>query len=133
MTASAEATVRPFADWAPPGALAAIGRLAAPLTAFFALQSVTNIACTAMLGRVGTATLAGVGAASTIYGVLIALMFGADAAVQAIVSRRAGAGRSDQFGQVLMDALAITLPLGAAVTLGLWLAAPTLVSAMAPD
>ena len=82
-------------------------------------------------GRHGA--LAGVGAASTIYGVLIALMFGADAAVQAIVSRRAGAGRSDLFGQILTDALAITLPLGGLVSFGLWLAAPVLVSALAPD
>jgi putative MATE family efflux protein len=116
-----------------PSAFAAIGRLAAPLTAFFAVQSATDLACTAILGRLGDATLAGVGAASTIYGVLIALMFGVDAAVQATVSRRAGAGRSDLLGQILIDALAITLPLGATVTLGLWFAAPTLVSAMLPD
>jgi putative MATE family efflux protein len=134
MTASMDADVRGATRWATaPGALAAIGRLAAPLTAFFAVQSATSLACTAILGRLGVATLAGVGAASTIYGVMIALMFGADAAVQAIVSRRAGAGRKDLLGQVLSDALAITLPLGAAVTAGLWLAAPALVSALLPD
>jgi len=133
MTASADTDPRQ-APWAmAPGALGAITRLAAPLTAFFAVQSATDLACTAILGRLGNATLAGVGAASTIYGVLIALMFGADAAVQATVSRRAGAGRTDLLGQVLVDALAITLPLGAAVALGLWLAAPTLAVAILPD
>jgi putative MATE family efflux protein len=134
MAASMDAAVSRVAGWvAAPSGLAAIGRLAAPLTAFFAVQSATNLACTAILGRLGDATLAGVGAASTIYGVLIALMFGADAAVQATVSRRAGAGRTDLFSQILIDALAITLPLGAAVMLGLWFAAPALVSAMLPD
>jgi len=115
------------------GSFVAIGRLAAPLTAFFAVQSATNLACTAILGRLGNAALAGVGAASTIYGVLLALMFGADAAVQAIVSRRAGAGRADRLGQVLVDAWAITLPLGAMVALGLWFGASSLLSAMLPD
>ncbi|HEY1879543.1 MAG TPA: MATE family efflux transporter [Caulobacteraceae bacterium] len=134
MTASVDADLRGTEGWvSAPGALAAIGRLAAPLTAFFAMQSATNLACTAFLGRLGVATLAGVGAASTIYGVVIALMFGADAAVQAIVSRRSGAGRKDLLGQVLTDALAITLPLGAAVAMGLWLAAPTLVPALVSD
>jgi multidrug resistance protein, MATE family len=123
------AAMRPAA----PGALAAIGRLAAPLTAFFAVQSATDLASTAILGRLGDATLAGTGAAGTIYGVLLALMFGADAAVQAIVSRRSGAGRPDLLGQVLADALAITLPLGGAVTLGLWFAAPMLLAAILPD
>jgi len=134
MAASVDANLEPAAAPAiAPRAFAAIGRLAAPLTAFFAVQSATNLACTAILGRLGDATLAGVGAASTIYGVLLALMFGADAAVQATVSRRAGAGRPDLLGQILIDALAITLPLGAAVTLGLWFGASTLVSATLPD
>jgi putative MATE family efflux protein len=133
MVASVDADPRQAVWPMAPGALVAIGRLAAPLTAFFAVQSATDLACTAILGHLGNATLAGVGAASTIYGVLIALMFGADAAVQAIVSRRAGAGRADLLGQVLTDALAITLPLGAAVALCLWFAAPALVFAMLPD
>jgi putative MATE family efflux protein len=128
MVASVEAETRPAALAMTPGTLGAIGRLAAPLTAFFAVQSATDLAGTAILGRLGDATLA-----STILGVLLALMFGADAAVQATVSRRAGAGRTDLLGQTLTDALALTLPLGAAVALGLWLAAPTLVFAMLHD
>ncbi len=110
-----------------------IGRLAAPLTAFFAVQSVTSLASVAMLGRLGNAALAGVGAASTIYGVVLALMFGFDAAVQASVSRRTGAGRGDLLGQILTDALSVTLPLGALLAIVLWFGAPGGLAAMAPD
>jgi len=115
------------------GVLWSIVRLAAPLTLFFAIQSGVNLAGVAMLGRVGDAALAGVGAASAIYSVVLALMFGADAAVQATVSRRVGAGRSDRLGQVLADTLALTLPLGAVLAAGIWIAAPLILDAMLRD
>src|SRR5277367_1548191 len=115
------------------GILWSVARLAAPLTLFFAILSGVNLAGVAMLGRVGDAALAGVGAASAIYGVVLALMFGADAAVQATVSRRVGAGRGDRLGQVLADTLALTLPLGAALAAGLWMAAPLILNAMLSD
>jgi len=113
--------------------LASILALAAPLTAWFALQSVVNLAVTAALGGVGNLALAGVGAASTLSGMMLALLFGFDTAVQATIARRAGAGRREQFGQTLVDALTITAPLGLVLAVGLWLAAPTLVAALAPS
>jgi len=114
------------------GPLNSIGRLAAPLTAFFAIQSAASLASIAMLGRLGDAALAGAGAAGAVYGVVLALMFGADAAVQAMVSRRVGAGRSEGCGQILADALALTLPLGALLAVGAWWAARGVLSAMSP-
>jgi putative MATE family efflux protein len=115
------------------GALRSILRLAAPLTAFLAIQSVASLASVGMMGRLGNGALAGVGAASAVYGVVLALMFGADAAMQATVSRRVGAGRAELLGQVLADALAVTLPLGVALAVGLWFAAPMVLSAILPD
>jgi putative MATE family efflux protein len=133
MTASLD--IQADGDSARPISVASLGpilRLAAPLTAFFAIQSAASLASVAMLGRVGDVALAGVGAAGTIYGVLLALMFGADAAVQATVSRRVGGGRSDLLGQILADALAVTVPLGLALAAALWLAAPNLLAAISP-
>jgi len=114
-------------------ALAPILRLATPLTAFFAIQSATSLASLAMLGRLGDRALAGVGAAGAIYGVVLALLFGVDAAVQATVARRVGAGRGDRLGQVLTDALALATPLGLALAALAWFAAPALVSAVLPE
>ena len=119
--------------WAPGPRLAPILMLAAPLTAWFALQSVVNLAVTAALGGVGNLALAGVGAASTLSGMVLALLFGFDTAVQATIARRAGAGRRDQFGQALVDGLTISAPLGLVLSIGLWLAAPTLLAGIAPS
>jgi MATE family multidrug resistance protein len=107
--------------------------LAAPLTAFFAIQSATSLASVGMIGRLGNGALAGVGAAGAVYGVVLALMFGADAAVQATVSRRVGAGRTERLGQVLADALALVLPLGLSLAVGLGVFAPNVMHAMLPD
>lgn len=112
--------------------LASILELAAPLTAWFALQSIVNLAVTAALGGVGNLALAGVGAASTLSGMVLALLFGFDTAVQATIARRAGAGRRDEFGQALVDALTISAPLGLVLSVGLWLAAPALLAGLAP-
>jgi multidrug resistance protein, MATE family len=108
-------------------------RLAAPLTAFFFVQSATSLASLAMLGRVGDTALAGVGAASAVYGVVLALMFGIDAAVQAMVSRTTGAGRNDRLGQVLIDAQALALPLGGVLAAALWFLGGPILRAMLPD
>jgi multidrug resistance protein, MATE family len=118
--------------WPGLAAAAPILRLAAPLTGFFAIQSATSLASVAILGRLGDSALAGVGAAGAVYGVVLALMFGVDAAVQSLASRRAGAGRGDLAGAILADALGLSLPLGAALAGALWFAAPALLGAMLP-
>ena len=81
--------------------LKAMFRLGTPLIAFFLVQNAVNLASLAMLGRLGNAALAGVGAASAVYGVVLALLFGFDTGVQAIVSRITGAGRENRLGEVL--------------------------------
>jgi len=112
---------------------AAIARLAAPLTAFFAIQSATSLASLTMVGRLGDSTLAGVGTASAIYGVVLALLFGADAALQATVSRRVGAGQGELAGQALAEALALAAPVGLLLAAACWFGAPRLLAAMLPD
>ena len=136
--ASADAPAEPRGEgwlgrWTPGPQLAPILALAAPLTAWFALQSVVNLAVTAAIGGVGNLALAGVGAASTLSGMVLALLFGFDTTVQATIARRTGAARHAEIGQALVDGLTISAPLGLVLTIGLWLAAPTLLAGMAPS
>lgn len=114
-------------------ALWPILRFAGPLTAFYLIQSAVSLATLAVLGRLGNAVLAGVGAAGVLYGVVLALTFGIDAAVQATVSRRTGAGRRELMGQVLADAHAVSLPLGLAIAVLIWFGGPALVAAVLPN
>ena len=112
---------------------APILRLGAPLIAFFLAQNLASLMCLAFLGRLGTATLAGVGAASAIYGVVLALLFGFDTGVQALVSRATGAGDKARLGAILADALAVSVPLGAGLSLALWSVGPKLLAGMLSD
>src|ERR1700744_595791 len=119
MAVSAEAqTERPASRWAAGPRLAPLLALAAPLTPSGGLQSVVNLAVTAALGGVGNLALAGVGAASTLSGMVLALLFGFDTAVQATIARRAGAGRHDQFFQALVDGRTFSAPLWGALSIG---------------
>ena len=112
---------------------APILRLGAPLIAFFLAQNLANLFCLAFLGRLGTATLAGVGAASAIYGVVLALLFGFDTGVQALVSRATGAGDKARLGGILAEALAASVPLGVGLSLALWSIGPKLLAGMLSD
>jgi MATE family multidrug resistance protein len=112
---------------------APILRLGAPLIAFFLVQNLGNLFCLAFLGRLGTATLAGVGAASAIYGVVLALLFGFDTGVQALVSRATGAGEKLQLGRILAEALSVAVPLGVVLSLVLWWLGPRLLGVMLSD
>ena len=115
------------------GEAAPILRLGAPLIAFFLVQNLANLFCLAFLGGLGTATLAGVGAASAIYGVVLALLFGFDTGVQALVSRATGAGDKARLGGILAEALAASIPLGVGLSLALWSIGPKLVAGMLSD
>jgi putative MATE family efflux protein len=112
---------------------APIMRLGAPLIAFFLVQSVVNLFCLAFIGRLGTATLAGVGGASAIYGVVLALLFGFDTGVQALVSRATGAGEAARLGGILGEALALAVPLGLGLSLALWSIGPSLLAGILSD
>ena len=92
--------------------IGAIARFGFPLVAFFLIQSTVDLASTAILGRLGDRALAGVGAANAIFAVLLALLFGFDTGVQAIAARATGAGLQRRLGEVLIDALVVSVPVG---------------------
>ena len=111
----------------------AILRLAAPLTAFFGIQTATSLATLAMVGHLGNAALAGLGAGGAVYGLTLALLFGIDAAVQPVVSRAAGAGDDERMARALVDGQAVAIPLAIVLALGLLIGAPAILSAMLPN
>ncbi len=115
------------------GGNAPVLRLGAPMIAFFLIQNFASLAGLAFLGRLGTATLAGFGAGGAILGVVLALLYGFDTAVQTLVSRATGAGERGRVGQVLAEALATSVPLGVCLSLALWRFGPGLVAGMLGD
>jgi putative MATE family efflux protein len=117
----------------PAGVSGPIVRLAGPLSAFFLIQSGVNLAVLSLIGRVGTAALAGVGAAAALHTILLALLFGLDAAVQASVARAVGAGKPAALGAILGGALLLGAPLGLLLAVTLWLGAPAALHAMIAD
>src|SRR5580658_516824 len=110
-----------------------IFRLGAPMIAFFLVQNLASLASLAFVGRLGTATLAGLGAGGAILGVVLALLYGFDTAVQTLVSRATGAGETGRVGQVLAQALVLSVPLGVGLALALWGLGPGLVASMLSD
>jgi putative MATE family efflux protein len=112
---------------------APILRLGAPLIAFFLVQQLASLIGVAFYGHLGDAVLAGVGAAGAILGVVGALLFGFDTGAQALISRAVGAGSRSRPGEVLADTLAVAIPLGALLAVGLWAFGPAVLATMIHD
>lgn len=107
--------------------------LAVPLIAFFFIQTGVSLASLAMIGRLGSVALAGVGIANAILLAVLALLYGFDTGVQAVVSRATGAGDRERSGRALTEALCMSAPLGAGLCAFVALTASRLVSVLAPD
>jgi putative MATE family efflux protein len=110
-----------------------VARLAAPLILFFLVQSLADLTCLTFVGRLGSAALAGFGVANVVFSSVLALMFGFDTGVQALISRATGAGNEERAGRTLIDALGLSGPLGAALAVFLWSIAPVVAPAMLHD
>jgi putative MATE family efflux protein len=110
-----------------------IARLAAPLSAFYLIQSAVSLLVLSILGHAGTAVLAGVGAAGGIYMILLALLFGLDTAVQARVARAIGARDEPGWGSILADATLIAAPLGTVIAAVLCFGGPVALHLMISD
>jgi putative MATE family efflux protein len=80
---------------------------AGPVSGGLLAQSLMVLVSTAMVGRLGEAALAGVGVAGSLFGVLLALLYGPVAAVQALTARSLGAGRPADAGRVLNEGLVL--------------------------
>ncbi|HSH99264.1 MAG TPA: MATE family efflux transporter [Reyranella sp.] len=87
--------------------------LALPIAAVLLAQTVMGLVTIAMVSHLGDAAVAGVGVANALFSMLMALLFGVDAAVQARVAQRFGARQIPLAGAVLNDGLALLAAAGA--------------------
>jgi len=90
------------------------------LIAWYLLQTVVSVITLAILGKLGDAALAGMGAAGVLYAMTMALLVGFDTGVQAITARLVGAGEGAQLGRVLNEALVASAPFGVLLAIGFW-------------
>lgn len=107
--------------------------LSTPMVVTFVAQNLLGTVTTLLVGRLGDAALAGVGIASAIFSILLALLTGLDTAVQAIVARRTGAGDRTGSGAALAQGLVLCGWVGAALTVVAYFAAPALLALAIKD
>ena len=86
--------------------------LALPIFGAMASQTVLNLVDTAMVGRLGPASIAGVGIGSFLAFLSATIVLGMNSGVQATVSRRLGEGRDDIAALPLNAALILVVSLG---------------------
>lgn len=94
-----------------------IFRLALPIMGGMASQNVLNLVDTAFVGQLGKASLAAVGMGGFANWLLIALLLGLGAGVQATAARRKGEGALDRTAVGLNAALLLAAALGIPVAL----------------
>jgi len=94
------------------GRIASIVSLSLPTVAILLAQHLASLMTIAFVSELGTAALAGLGIASAMFSALMALMFGIDTGVQALVAQRIGAGQRAAAASVLHDGFIIALLAG---------------------
>lgn len=104
-----------------------------PAIAALVVQNALGVITTALVGRLGDAALAGVGIATALFSILLALLFGLDAAIQTLVAHRLGAGRPAEAGRALRRGLAVSGVLGLALMAAAYAAAPAVMPLAAHD
>lgn len=100
--------------------------LALPIIGGMVSQNVLNLVDTAMVGTLGSASLAAVGLASFANFLSQAFITGLGAGVQAMAARRLGEGKTSEMAVPLNGGLLLTLGLGLPITILLLLTAPLL-------
>lgn len=107
--------------------------LALPILGAMASQVVLNIADLAMVGHLGAAAMAGVGAASFLHFTAFSAITGLSTAVQAMAARRHGEGRHDETALPLNGGILLSLAIGLPLSLLLIAAAPTIFATLYAD
>ena len=100
--------------------------LATPVVGGMISQNVFNLVDIAMVGTLGDAALAGVGAASFATFMAIAFIMGFSSGVQAMVARRKGEGKSAELAFPLNGALGVVVTIAVPWSILLFYAAPVL-------
>lgn len=107
--------------------------LSLPLIGFFFVQTAVGLATLALVGRLGTVSVGAIGIAGAILGAATALLNGFDTAVQALTARAIGADMRELAGRVLSEAHWLAIPLGLAISTGLFAESRALVGLLTSD
>lgn len=86
--------------------------LSLPIALILLLHNLMTLTGIALVGPLGDAAVAAIGIAGALVSMLVALLFGIDTGVQALVARRFGGGHIRDAGAVLVDGLAIAVGAG---------------------
>ena len=86
--------------------------LALPIVIGMGSQNIFNLVDTAMVGRLGNASLAAVGLSSMVIWVVTSLIQGLGPAVQTITARRLGEGQVDHINESIINAIYVVILLG---------------------
>jgi multidrug resistance protein, MATE family len=107
--------------------------LSLPIALILLAQTLMSLISIAMVSHLGDAAVAGVGIAGALFSTLMAVLFGIDTGVQALVARRIGAGQTLLAGIALNDALAIAVAAGLLLAMLGQIAGPELLHLVASD
>jgi MATE family multidrug resistance protein len=107
--------------------------LSLPIVLVLLAQNLMSLIGMAMVGYLDNAALAGTGIASALFSMLLAMLFGIDTGVQAIVARLVGHGSARLAGYALNDALAISSLAGLLLTAIGYAAGPGVFAKIADD
>ena len=107
--------------------------LALPIIGGMTSQNLMNLIDTAMVGSLGAPALAGVGMASFISFMSVAVVIGLATAVQTTAARRYGEDKFDETAVPLNGGLILALLLGVPISLGLFFATPWLFGVLVDD
>lgn len=107
--------------------------LSLPIALILLAQNLMSLITIAMVSHLGDAAVAGIGIAGALFSMLMAVLFGIDTGVQALVAQRIGAGHVRLAGTVLNDALAIAVAAGLLLAVLGYLAGPALFRLVTAD
>jgi putative MATE family efflux protein len=117
----------------PPWRLRLIVSLSLPIVLILLAQTLMGLIAIALVSHLGDAAVAGIGVATALLSMLMALLFGIDTGVQAVVAQRIGAGQLAAAGAALGDGLTIAVVGGLLLTVLGYGVGPSLLALVAND
>jgi len=117
----------------PPWRLRLIVGLSLPIVLILLAQTLIGLIAIALVSHLGDAAVAGIGIATALLSMLMAVLFGIDTGVQALVAQRIGAGQVAAAATALSDGLAIAILGGLLLTALGYIAGPGLFALITRD
>ena len=107
--------------------------ISVPIISGMVSQNILNLVDAAMVGHLGSASLAAVGISSYINFFCVAIFMGLATGVQVMVARRLGEGREERAAAPLNGSLMLNLLFAVPVSIALYFAAPSIINLLLED